>query len=262
MAAVIGSVGRAAAPRPRTTGRGRPTRSRSVGRPGEQPVDGVHGELVLDQLDEVGERGAGVAGVAVGRLPLGLVGERGLVAVVAVGDHHGLLGDRRGDGGARWRGRRPARRCGARRPRRRRRRAARRRTGSRSVRPLASDRPQIAERLARHERSRSSRSLLAFLVVCSWGRMSVPGGLSSRAPITPVVRRSTPSSSVEVMRYTREARPLVDHEGAVGEPGVRGGRGRSRSARRRRPRRGGRCARRCAGRGRPARRAAAASITS
>ena len=39
----------------------RPTRSRSVGQAGEQPVDGVHGELVLDQLDDVGERGAGGA---------------------------------------------------------------------------------------------------------------------------------------------------------------------------------------------------------
>jgi len=60
-------------------------------------------------------------------------------------------------------------------------------TGSRSVSPLASERPQMADRFARHARSRSSRSLLAFLVVCSCGRMSVPGGLSSSAPITPVV---------------------------------------------------------------------------
>ena len=91
-------------------------------------------------------------------------------------------------------------------------------TGSRSVSPLASESPQMAERLARHERRRSRRSLLALGVVCSWGRMSVPGGLSSRAPMTPVVCRSTPLSSVAVMRYAVKVGPVVDHEGAVGQP--------------------------------------------
>ena len=99
MAAVTGrsAGGDPAVLEPRAQGGRR--RSRSVGQAGEQAVDRVHGELVLDQLHEVGEGGAGGAGVAVGGLPLRLVGERGLVAVVAVGDDHGLLGHRRGDRG-------------------------------------------------------------------------------------------------------------------------------------------------------------------
>ena len=91
---------RAAVRRPRTRARAAADEVGAGGEPGDEAVDGVHGELVLDQLDDEGERGAGVAGVAVGGLALGLVGERGLVAVVPVGDHDRLLGHRGGDGGA------------------------------------------------------------------------------------------------------------------------------------------------------------------
>ena len=47
----------------------------------------------------------------------------------------------------------------------------------------------------------------------------MPGGLSSRAPMTPVVRRSAPASSVEVIRYTVKVGRSSSDEGAVGEPG-------------------------------------------
>ena len=166
----------------------------AVREPGDQTVDRVNGELVLDELHEEGQGGARLAGVTLRRFPFGLVGEGRLVAVVAVGDQHGVVRDGRGDG----------------------------RTGGGIVDPpdgvadaiLVDDggerrlvhREEVGEALregeapdrrrSRHERRRSRRSLFAFLVVCSWGRMSVPGRVSSRAPITPVVSRSTPSSPV------------------------------------------------------------------
>ena len=108
----------------------------ALGEPGEQAVDAVDGELVLDQLDDVGERGAGVAGRARRR-------PRARPCRRARSRSGG--GRRRPPRAARprrprwrrrWRGRRRATRCGARRPRRRGRRAARRSTGSRSVRPF------------------------------------------------------------------------------------------------------------------------------
>ena len=76
----------------------------------------------------------------------------------------------------------------------------------------------MADRFARQERRRSSRSLFAFFVVCSCGRMSVPGGLSSRAPMTPVVRRSVPVVVGGGHPVEREARPLVEHQCPIGEP--------------------------------------------
>ena len=177
-------VGRRRAERLEPRARAPPTRSNPSGRPESRRWMAPHGQLVLDQLDDVAPCvGAGLAGVAVGAaLALAAVGERGLVAVVAVGDHDRLA-------------RRPRRRWRAHSsgsvddPDRvahavvvgRRRRAARRRRASRSVRPLASDSPQIADRLARHDRSRSSRSLLAFGVVCSWGRMSAARRAAARA---------------------------------------------------------------------------------
>ncbi len=67
----------------------------------------------------------------------------------------------------------------------------------RAERPSAVERPQTADRLARHERSISRRSLLAFGVVCSWGRTPpVPGWASSSAPMTPAVWRRRPVSSL------------------------------------------------------------------
>ena len=70
------------------------------------------------------------------------------------------------------------------------------------MRPLASERTQMAERFARHERRRSSRSLLAFFVVCSCGRMSVPGGLELERTDDTGRALLAPSSSMEVIRYT------------------------------------------------------------
>ena len=72
----------------------------------------------------------------------------------------------------------------------------------RSARPAASDRPQIGDRLARVARVRSSRSVEAFGVVCSWGSTSLPGAsgsVTARAPSTPAMVRGAPASSVNVM---------------------------------------------------------------
>ena len=129
MAAVTGPVGRVAARRPRTTARTPTTRSTSVGQAGDQPVDGVHGELVLDQLDEVA-RGWRRPHRRRRRPPRAPPCRR------ATSRSGGAR--RRPRPGARRppprsrrtrSGRRPARPCGARRPRRRRRRAAARRSG-------------------------------------------------------------------------------------------------------------------------------------
>ena len=50
-------------------------------------------------------------------------------------------------------------------------------SSSSAVSPGAGERPQTAERLAPVARSSLSRSLFAFGVVCSWGRMPPsPGG--------------------------------------------------------------------------------------
>ena len=64
-----------------------------VGQPWQQSVDGAHRQLVVDELHDVGERCRRVANRAAGRLALAAVRERGLVAVVAVGDDQRLLGD-------------------------------------------------------------------------------------------------------------------------------------------------------------------------
>jgi len=75
-------------------------------------------------------------------------------------------------------------------------------TGSNSAEsPDASDRPHTGSRLARTARSRSSRSLLAFGSVRSWGRTAPTlGGESSSAPTTPLMRRGAPDSSVKAIR--------------------------------------------------------------
>ena len=68
--------------------RARRRRSKPSGRPDEQAVDGQHGELVLDQLDDERQHARRSRRSAAGRgASLVAVGERGLVAVVAVGDH-------------------------------------------------------------------------------------------------------------------------------------------------------------------------------
>ncbi len=73
---------------------------------------------------------------------------------------------------------------------------------SRFDRPSARDSPHTGDRLVVVARSRSSRSLFAFGVVCSWGRTSpVPGGSSPSAPITPRVWWRRPASSAKVIRY-------------------------------------------------------------
>src|ERR687897_183921 len=82
-------------------------------------------------------------------------------------------------------------------------------TGSRSVRPLASDSPQMAERLARHARSRSRRSLRAFGGVCSWGGMSFPRGLRFSAPMTPAWPVGEPGCDHAAMAW------VLDLDGVV-----------------------------------------------
>ena len=67
--------------------------------------------------------------------------------------------------------------------------------------PDESDSPHTGSRLARTDRSRSSRSLLAFGIVRSWGSTEPsPGGDKARAPTTPVMRRGAPDSSVKAIR--------------------------------------------------------------
>ena len=60
-------------------------------------------------------------------------------------------------------------------------------------------RTQIGERLVPVARRRSRRSVLAFGVVCSWGRTS-PSAMA-RAPMTPRLVRATPNSSVPAISY-------------------------------------------------------------
>ena len=165
-----------------------PGRSNPSGRPRTRRWMGGHVELVVDQLDDVGEHRLG-AGRAVGaRGPLLVaVGEAGLVAVVAVGDDHRVVGHRSGDGRGPSRVVDQPQGVGDAVV------AAQEATGawsssSSSDRPGAGDRPHTADRLAWVARMRCRRSDLALGVVCSWGRMPPsPGRDSSRAPNTPVV---------------------------------------------------------------------------
>ena len=74
---------------------------------------------------------------------------------------------------------------------------------NRSVSPLASDNPQIGERLARVARVRSSRSVDAFGVVRSWGSTRpAPSSTTSSAPTTPTMSRALPAASVKRWRYS------------------------------------------------------------
>ena len=60
---------------------------------------GSHVELVLGELDDIGEDGVMGSGLLARAGLLGLVGQGHLVAVMAVGHDHGRGGDRLGDGG-------------------------------------------------------------------------------------------------------------------------------------------------------------------
>ena len=71
----------------------------AVGEVGEEAVDGPHGELVVDELHHVDDHQIGTAARALGLATLVAVGERGLVAVVAVGDDHRRRRDGGRDGG-------------------------------------------------------------------------------------------------------------------------------------------------------------------
>ena len=73
---------------------------REVGAGGQtahQAMDRADRQLVVDQLDHEHHRGVGRAAGALVGPTLVPVGERGLVAVVAVGDHHRRRADRRAD---------------------------------------------------------------------------------------------------------------------------------------------------------------------
>ena len=71
-----------------------------------------------------------------------------------------------------------------------------------SVRPLASDRPQIAERLARRGPQQVEPVALGLRRGVLVGEdVAVPGGLELEGPdARPVVRRSAPASSVDDIR--------------------------------------------------------------
>lgn len=69
----------------------------TVGEPGEQPVDRLHRELVLDQLDDVAEGAVRLGPGPVAHAALVAVLQGGLVAVVAVGDDDRLVEHGGGD---------------------------------------------------------------------------------------------------------------------------------------------------------------------
>ena len=154
----------------------------------EQTVDGLHAQLVLDQLADVGERevvrAGGTGPLRPDARPVRLADA---VAVVPVGDEDGPAGD----GGSRWRrggpGRRPARRGGRRPSSSTTSPSGSPGVGSSSVSPVARDSPQIGERLASVARVRSRRSVEAFGVVRSWGKTPPPRP-SRRRPRPPARR--------------------------------------------------------------------------
>ena len=175
-------------------------------------MDGLHAQLVGDQLADVRHRevvrrvrGRARAEAIGFGLSLGAVVLADAVAVVAVGDEHrlpataALMARHRAASSIRSTvcvtpsssTTAPNGSPGGRR---------------RSVSPLANDRPQIGERLARVARVRSSRSVLAFGVVRSWGSTPFagpwlwPGSTTSSAPTTPTVSRARPASSVKAIR--------------------------------------------------------------
>ena len=168
-----------------------------VGEARQQAVDRPDAELLVDQLDHEAHDGLGPAGGAVGRVGPALVavGERGLVAVVAVGDDDRLGADGGGDGLDPGRvGDAPHRVH----------HALGLEVGEGAVVALEQLGEPGGGRQAPHRREvgdgasaagRAGRSWPSG-VVNSWGRMPPsPGRLSSMAPMTPVVWRTTPSSS-------------------------------------------------------------------
>ena len=70
-----------------------------------------------------------------------------------------------------------------------------------SVSPAVSDKPHTGDKFVMVARVKSSRSVLAFGVVRSWGNTPpAPSSTTSSAPMTPKVVRSVPASSRKVMR--------------------------------------------------------------
>ncbi len=73
---------------------------------------------------------------------------------------------------------------------------------SASVSCSRSDSPHTGDMFVRVARVRSSRSVVAFGVVRSWGNTpSAPSSTTSRAPITPTVFRRSPRASTKLIRY-------------------------------------------------------------